>query len=623
MKKCSILLVILIAGSLQFPVEAVTDMVITDLEHNGVADYVFACRKIVSDPWNRGLITVYEDSTPKWHYHISSTINAIAAYDLDGDNVEEIICASDILLDGSYVYVFDDKGSLRWRRWVPGHAGLVYCYDHNVAVYLYGKGERIMIFNYKGDRLKDLPVNGDISKFEIKDINDDREYELIVSGIVTDKWEHFLVVYDLGGRVLWNYQTLEHINDFIFCDIDEDGIRETIIGGYDALYVTRGGYLLGRVGIPPPIRHVEIVGDQVLVVNRNTMFLINFYDILLLGGDTVPVKDFSQMVDSALRISVSPDFLFLRDIDSDDENEVLVGNGTVLETYELSDFGPPETVITVPAVTAELPTTFSTYENADYGFKIGYPRTWTVTETVIEGIPAVQFISPLEGPDDVGQENVTVAYEDLPQPTTLEEYAEATIGGLGDTIEEFNLIESVDTTLSGNPARKIVFTGKYEGMAAKWMEVLTIKGNRAYTISYIALPTTYARFLGIVQEMMDSFEILERAYALRICDGQYDPPGEDRENLNGEWVKICNDGDKDIDLSGWSLMNRAGLYYDFPDGFILKGKSFVIVYSGAGRNTANALYWGSSVEIWNNKGDTVILMDSEGETVLEYEWVPA
>jgi hypothetical protein len=478
-----VLLIPLITGSLEFPLHRVIDMDICDIDNNNVDDYIFSCHKIVSDPWDRGVIYVFEDNQLKWYYHLSAVINAVTAYDIDRDGSKEIIAASDILLDRGYLYVFDAEGKLRWSRWLPGRAKHIYCYDTIIGVNLYGQGERILFFDAEGNWYNDLSVNGSISKFIIEDVTGDESRELVVSGIVNTKWEHFLIVYDLQGNVIWNFETDEHINDFFFSDVDGDGIQETLIGTYDTLFVTRGGEVLAQVNLPPPLLHVRVMEDQIMVVNQNTIFLMDITSILASSGEPVTLTQYPRMVSSALQFEVGPHFLFLRDIDRDGIEEIVVGDGATLHTYHREDFGPLALIITVPAEKA--------------------------AEIEIPG-------------------------EEVPGEAPPEEEAPA--------------------------------------------------------------------------------------YTLSFCDIQYDPPGDDTADLNQEWVTICNEGDTDIDLTGWTLENYIGIFYEFPEGFILKAGASVIIYSGTGEDSEAELYWNHHVEVWRNSGDTITLLDPDGTVVLEYGW---
>lgn len=95
---------------------------------------------------------------------------------------------------------------------------------------------------------------------------------------------------------------------------------------------------------------------------------------------------------------------------------------------------------------------------------------------------------------------------------------------------------------------------------------------------------------------------------------EYDAPGDDSLNLNGEWVEIRNDGSSTMALDGWTLKdNSASHRFRFPNGFTLAGGGLVRVYSGCGSASSSALYWcvtGSA--IWNNTGDTASLLDPSG-----------
>lgn len=608
------LVLTLFQGSLAFPVKSVNDMVITDLDNNTADDYVFGCLKIVSDPWDRGGLYVYENAKLKWYYHLSSMIRAVAAYDLNSDGKKEVIAACDILVDKGYVYVFDSDGNLKWRRGVPGTAKMVCCYENKLAVHTYGQGERVIIFDSEGRKLKDLPVSGDISKFEIKDLDNDGDYEMVTAGTADNKWEHFLVVYDLQGKVLWNYETPEHINDFQFHDIDGDGTLETILGVYDAVYVTKGGTLSGKVGIPPAVLHVRILGDQLLVVNENTMFLIKASDVLNLNGGSVPVTEFFQLVNSTLNIAVKPKFLFLKDMDADEVDEILVGNGEIFEVHKATEFGPPQlwavgTAARRPAVT------YLVYENLTHNVKMNYPRNWTINDQ-LEAPGVVVFTEPQ------GTAFVDIAITDVTGRATLEEMTQATIEDRKKNVPDFNLLEEGPTTLLKNPAYKIVYTQTVEQVTAKTMEIWTLKDNKGYTVTYSARIDRYSNFIEIAQEMVNSFAFIVEKPEITICQVQLDPPGEDNANLNEEWVKICNEGEKDIDMTGWTLLNDVGAYYQFPDGFVLKAGASVIVHTGSGQNTETDLYWGNPVEVWNNAGDTVTLQDDKGNTVVEHTWTP-
>jgi micrococcal nuclease len=106
---------------------------------------------------------------------------------------------------------------------------------------------------------------------------------------------------------------------------------------------------------------------------------------------------------------------------------------------------------------------------------------------------------------------------------------------------------------------------------------------------------------------------------LKITALHADAQGDDRTNLNGEYVRICNISPRNLNLSGFSLVDREGHRYLFTKGFIRPGYT-VLLFTGAGRDIMDGvdqlrLFWGSRYPIWNNKGDEASLRDPQGQLI--------
>ena len=98
-----------------------------------------------------------------------------------------------------------------------------------------------------------------------------------------------------------------------------------------------------------------------------------------------------------------------------------------------------------------------------------------------------------------------------------------------------------------------------------------------------------------------------------------DAQGDDRENLNDEYVTFRNAGDGPLDVGGWSLRDEAEKTYTFPELTVPAGGT-VTVYTGSGTDTETELYWGADGPVWNNAGDTVIVTNAAGERVITEEY---
>ncbi|SFR89582.1 micrococcal nuclease [Halomicrobium zhouii] len=94
-----------------------------------------------------------------------------------------------------------------------------------------------------------------------------------------------------------------------------------------------------------------------------------------------------------------------------------------------------------------------------------------------------------------------------------------------------------------------------------------------------------------------------------------DAPGNDNENLNGEFVVLTNDGDESLDIGGWTVGDEAGREYTFPDGASVAAGGSVRLYSGSGTDNETAYFWAANGAVWNNDGDAVTVRNEDGAVV--------
>lgn len=94
---------------------------------------------------------------------------------------------------------------------------------------------------------------------------------------------------------------------------------------------------------------------------------------------------------------------------------------------------------------------------------------------------------------------------------------------------------------------------------------------------------------------------------------EYDPAGPDEDDLNGEWVLLGNLSDQDADLTGWVLRDESSQHrYRFPAGAVLAPGQQVAVHTGCGEDTPGDAFWCSGGPVWNNGGDTALILDPAG-----------
>ena len=96
--------------------------------------------------------------------------------------------------------------------------------------------------------------------------------------------------------------------------------------------------------------------------------------------------------------------------------------------------------------------------------------------------------------------------------------------------------------------------------------------------------------------------------------------------LNGEYITLTNTSSRTVTIGRYKVSDAGNKHvYTIPTGFKLGAKRSVVIYSGKGRNTATALYWGQSVSgvrpvsrnnfVWNNKWDVATLRDASGRSL--------
>jgi micrococcal nuclease len=96
-----------------------------------------------------------------------------------------------------------------------------------------------------------------------------------------------------------------------------------------------------------------------------------------------------------------------------------------------------------------------------------------------------------------------------------------------------------------------------------------------------------------------------------------DPPGDDTDALDGEWVEFTNTTGDEIDLDGFTVADESASNRFVFDNVVLAPLGTLRLVTGCGTDTDTVVHWcASGSAVWNNDGDTVFLRDRSGNIVV-------
>ncbi len=109
-----------------------------------------------------------------------------------------------------------------------------------------------------------------------------------------------------------------------------------------------------------------------------------------------------------------------------------------------------------------------------------------------------------------------------------------------------------------------------------------------------------------------------------------DAPGDDSENLNGEWVRFTNNATERVDLDGWEVADESASHRHTFSGLELDPGASVTLFTGCaddmngddttGEHGAERFWCASGSAVWNNSGDTVFLRDANGNIAATFAY---
>lgn len=185
-------------------------------------------------------------------------------------------------------------------------------------------------------------------------------------------------------------------------------------------------------------------------------------------------------------------------------------------------------------------------------------------------------------------------------------------------VEPGATVSAPGLTISGDdpavdPNGTIIITGLIEGGSY----VVTINGGDCTggdAINFpIPVPSNFCTPSDIVIN-----EVLADPGSIASNDANNDG---DTDGSEDEFIELFNTSETDIDLSGFTLSEGAGVRYTFPPGFILPRRSAFVLFGGGTPNVpclsdvADTFFIGL-----NNSGDVVTLRNAAGLTVAQMSY---
>jgi serine/threonine protein kinase len=150
------------------------------------------------------------------------------------------------------------------------------------------------------------------------------------------------------------------------------------------------------------------------------------------------------------------------------------------------------------------PEEFLTYANSS--IKIKYPQSWERRDidNPITG-EVVAFVSAKQTEADKFQEKLTISVEDF--SGTLQDFSDTSTKDITKHLINADIQKPRETTLANKSAYQLTYTGKDGENNLKSMQLFTLKGDKAYIVTYTAAIDNYNDFIQTAETMIKSFEI--------------------------------------------------------------------------------------------------------------------
>ena len=154
----------------------------------------------------------------------------------------------------------------------------------------------------------------------------------------------------------------------------------------------------------------------------------------------------------------------------------------------------------------------TTYDDPANGIRLTYPGDWEEINlmrpkgTLLLLAPPAPKHAGLMPPAFA----VVAPQSDQPMsPNDLDDMQQRTIDKAKKEIGEFQLVQTSQATVGGEPARRIVYTGKKLGQSIEVMYVLTTHAGKPFAFSYMAGPDVFDGMQPQIEKVVESVHWLK------------------------------------------------------------------------------------------------------------------
>ncbi len=134
--------------------------------------------------------------------------------------------------------------------------------------------------------------------------------------------------------------------------------------------------------------------------------------------------------------------------------------------------------------------------------RIDVPAGWQTAERIGSSV-ALAYRAPAVAGDHF-EENVNWVVSPLEAETGFEEYSRRAVAEVLGGVPDARLLESAPDTLAGDPAYRIVFTGRLGARPMKWLQTWTFHDGKIYVATYSADVADYESRLADANEAIRS-----------------------------------------------------------------------------------------------------------------------